>query len=403
MQFGQGEVFEACWEAVKRHFYDKGLHGVDWEGARGRYEGRAVAAQPGPELHAVLAEMLGELKASHVSIMARSVYEGMMSELQGKAHLTFGILLEESMPGRFFLRAAFEGGPAGRAGLLFGDRIVAVEGEEAAASAWIVDAGYDPGGGKPRLLFFRAEEGRALRLVVQRTPAASSRFETTLEPALMCGVDAAGNSARVVERDGLRIGTAHLWYCQRGAPAAIRAALQAPLAACDALILDLRGRGGHAAVAREIVNLFRPSRRRIRGGQGELEPAVWSKPVVFLIDERTRSAKEMLAHELRAARIGPLVGTRTEGAVLGAGFFPLPDGSVLELPIADVVMEGVRLEGIGVAPDHEVDLIVPYAAGFDSAFERALDVAVAETRAARRRAREFIRAATPPTPAATRG
>ena len=31
------ETFDACWRLVKRHFYDPGLHGVDWNAMRERY------------------------------------------------------------------------------------------------------------------------------------------------------------------------------------------------------------------------------------------------------------------------------------------------------------------------------------------------------------------------------
>jgi hypothetical protein len=76
--------------------------------------------------------------------------------------------------------------------------------------------------------------------------------------------------------------------------------------------------------------------------------------------------------------VGPLVGARTEGAVLGAGFFPLPDGSVLELPIMEVKVDGLRLEGVGVAPDHRVETSLPFSAGRDAILATGCAVAVRE-------------------------
>ena len=110
---------------------------------------------------------------------------------------------------------------------------------------------------------------------------------------------------------------------------------------------------------------------------GELSKALDHAPsVVSESPVRTRSGKELLAWTIRTRKLGPLVGQRTEGAVLGAGFFELPDGRVLELAILDVPVDGVRLEGVGVPPHVEVDLVVPYAQGRDSIFEKGCEVAV---------------------------
>jgi carboxyl-terminal processing protease len=67
-----------------------------------------------------------------------------------------------------------------------------------------------------------------------------------------------------------------------------------------------------------------------------------------------------------------VVGSRTAGALLAGRGFLLSDGSLLVLAVSDVRVEGVRLEGRGVAPDIEVPFRLPYAAGRDPQLEAAL-------------------------------
>lgn len=83
------------------------------------------------------------------------------------------------------------------------------------------------------------------------------------------------------------------------------------------------------------------------------------------------------AFEFQKHKIGPVVGKRTAGAFLAARPFTLSNGSVLWLAVEDCAVDGVRLEGVGVPVDEDVDAPIPYAAGEDPQLERALEVAAA--------------------------
>jgi carboxyl-terminal processing protease len=54
--------------------------------------------------------------------------------------------------------------------------------------------------------------------------------------------------------------------------------------------------------------------------------------------------------------------------------FCLSDGAPLYLAVADAVIDGERLEGVGVKPDIEVPFDIRYAAGDDPQLTRALEV-----------------------------
>ena len=85
---------------------------------------------------------------------------------------------------------------------------------------------------------------------------------------------------------------------------------------------------------------------------------------------RTRSGKEVLAYGFQRYRLGEIIGTQTAGAVLAASVFLMS----LLLAVADVTVDGQRLEGVGVTPTIEVPFDPVYAAGRDPQLDRAVQV-----------------------------
>jgi carboxyl-terminal processing protease len=116
----------------------------------------------------------------------------------------------------------------------------------------------------------------------------------------------------------------------------------------------------------------------LRDGIVRLTDRQWRKPVALLVNEGTTSGKEIFAYGFQKYRVGPVIGTRTAGAVLAGTGFPMPGGNLLYLAVADVLVDGARLEGTGVTPDVEVPFDFRYSRGDDPQLERALRV-LAET------------------------
>jgi carboxyl-terminal processing protease len=90
-----------------------------------------------------------------------------------------------------------------------------------------------------------------------------------------------------------------------------------------------------------------------RSGNSEFVHVKWRKLVAMLINGGTRSGKEVLAYGFKKYRLGELIGTRTEGAVLAATAFLIGSGLLL-LAVEDIRVDGQRLEGMGVTPTIEV-------------------------------------------------
>lgn len=376
-------TFDAVWSTVKRYFYDPGLHGVDWDAARRTYRPLVAEADGARQVRTLLEDMLAELRASHTAILDREVYRATLAELNGRRSPTFGALIEETLPGRYFVRALYEGGPLAVAGVRVGDRIVQVDGVPVAESPLLVNAGYDPGLPGPDLFFLSAAPGRAAALTIQPHPDAETRQGVRVHAREMSAVDAARNSVAVHESGGIRVGSVHVWFCSRRVTAVLEEALTSQLADCDALVLDIRGRGGFSDVVSAILDLFRGEQSVLQRLSGARSAPLWSRPLVVLTDERSRSGKELLAYQVRRLGLGTVVGQRTEGAVLGATFHALPDGSYLELAGVPVRVDGTFIEGVGVAPDVEVDFALPYCRGRDPILEKGLEVARERVRRAR--------------------
>lgn len=144
-----------------------------------------------------------------------------------------------------------------------------------------------------------------------------------------------------------------------------------------ALVLDFRdGWGGCNPAFVGVFNDAVPALENIgRDGKAQRFDSQWRGPLVVLINGGTRSGKEVVSYALKKHRRGFLVGKRTAGAVVGGRCFLLSDRSLLYLAVADSRVDGERLEGIGVAPDVEVEDTLPYAAGADPQLDRALDLA----------------------------
>ncbi len=90
------------------------------------------------------------------------------------------------------------------------------------------------------------------------------------------------------------------------------------------------------------------------GAVGRIPPRApyFGGKVYVLVNGRTGSASEPLAHLLRASGRATLVGERTAGAMLTALPHALGDGFIITVPEADYYAAGgVRLEGRGVEPD----------------------------------------------------
>jgi tricorn protease len=151
----------------------------------------------------------------------------------------------------------------------------------------------------------------------------------------------------------------------------------------DGLIIDVRSNsGGHTSqlvvekLARRVVGWAVP-----RHGLPETYPGDAPRgPVVAVTDECAGSDGDIVTGAIRLLRLGPVVGTRTWGGVIGIdGFHELADGSLITVPSYPFWLGelGWGVENYGVDPDIEVVLTPDdWAAGHDSQLDTAIRLAL---------------------------
>jgi carboxyl-terminal processing protease len=381
----QGEknlaLLREVWELVGERFYDPGFNGVDWGLAFDRYAPGARTANGEAELVAVINTMLGELDTSHTYLFGRSdpryyqlldVFSHLGREVfdGGEVRYAETGIVAATIDGKVYVTGIIDGMPAASTGLLIGDEIVAVNGRP-----FVPEQCTGP------------EPGPPMQVRIRRAPAAGTEL-ITVEQELVRPRDmylrAMSESVSVTEHDGLHIGHVHVWsYAgQHYQERLLELVNQEPLRDADALVLDIRdGWGGASPAYLNLFNRRLPLMTMQRRGE---EPfpldRQWRKPVVLLVNQGSRSGKEIIAYGFRAYDVGPVVGTTTGGDVTGGSAFLLSDGSLLYLAVADVQVDGKRLEGIGVEPDIQVPFDCRYAAGADPQRDRAIAVAAHEVR-----------------------
>jgi len=372
-------LFDEVWRTVRDRFYDRALHGLDWDAVGETYRPRAVAARSERELADIINDMLAELKASHLGyytpldtayydlldIFSRSLRDRIRSAFPGGEVAYTGIgIFTRRIDGKMFVSGVQDGLPADKAGLLVGDEILAADG-----------APFEP------VRSFEGKAGRKVVLEIRRTRAATpQRLDVVpqrIEPN-EAYLAAMRSSSRIIERAGVKIGYIHVWsYARGGYQELLETQISTgALKDADALIWDLRdGWGGADPAYLDIFNARAPTMQTTdRNGSRSVVNAKWRKPAALLINGGTRSGKEVLTYGFKKYGYGEVIGTRTSGALLAGRAFLLSAGGLLLVPVADVEVDGERLEGNGVTPTMEVERDIPYAAGADPQLERAIEV-----------------------------
>jgi tricorn protease len=369
---------------MRRDFWTPGMSGVDWDAELAAYRPLVDRIGSADDFADLLWELGGELGTSHsyVAPAGGSVPAGGSGSAHGSGQLGADIVRDATLrdgTGGWIVVRVIPGessdplarSPLEAADVEAGDELAEVDGQpvDAVHGPWPLLAGV---AGKPVELTVRSRGVLRRVAVVPLPDERRLRYQDWV----------AGRRRVVRDMSDDRLGYLHIPDMVGSGWAHFHRDLRSEMAR-DGLIVDVRGNsGGHLS---ELI-VEKLARRVIAWGTArwsrqESYPEVAPRgPVVTVADEFAGSDGDIVTAAIRDLGLGPVVGTRTWGGVVGIdGYHSLVDGTSITIPGFGFWFESDKwgVENHGVDPDVEV-LIAPgdLAAGRDPQLETAVRIAL---------------------------
>lgn len=352
--------FDTIAASVTLNFYDHTFRGLPWARRVEQFR-RRIRCSDGPDRIAAVANSLfGLLKASHTGVYTADdlsywALESIFSQSIDDYRVAYVGIWPRRYSGRWFARYVLQGSPAADAGVLPGDELISIDGKP-----------YRPLGfraGASAILIV-SEDGRSRR-AMHIVPAVQSMQRFLLI--------ATRDSEHIYQIQARAVGYFHLWT---GTNPLFLSALNHALTDFEqrhvaALVLDLRG--GYGGTSLTYLQRLKE------------DPYLKQLPKLVLIDDGTRSGKELVAGTIKYEHLARLVGTRTAGAFLGGAPVRLFNNRYLvEVAIGHFTPPGIgEIEGVGVQPDIEVPPCIQFCRGRDPQLSAALHMVQRDLRSSR--------------------
>ncbi|MEM8546740.1 MAG: PDZ domain-containing protein [Pseudomonadota bacterium] len=369
------QMYVDGWRILRDWFYDPNMHGQDWDAIRAKYAPLVEHVAHRADLDYIFSEIAGEMNAGHIyvqsgdqpSIQRRSGgLLGAEVERQDNAYLIKKIFKGEAWQSAFYSPLAAPGVDVSE-----GDYILAINGIAAAEVSNFYALLENTGGDTITLTVNDRPSRRGSRDVMVQT--------VTSETQLRYLDWVQDRARRVEELSGGRIGYVHL---PNTAGAGNRELFKRllPQMNKDALIIDARYNGGGFIPDRmiEIVSRTPLNYWKRRGLKPSATPVFsHTGPKATLINGYSSSGGDAFPYYFKKLGLGPLIGTRTWGGLIGISGNPsmADGGSILASTFRFMDTDGEwAVENEGVAPDIEVvDRPELVAAGQDPTLEAAVE------------------------------
>lgn len=372
------QIFREAWRIERDFYWDPNMGGLDWEKVGKRYEALLPWVAHRSDLNYIIGEMIAELSTSHTYVGG--------GEMPERPRVNVGLLgVDFAAEGGYYRFAKIYRGenwdertrsPLAEPGVKVkeGDYLIAVNGAEVRAPA-------NP------YAYFQGLADKVVTLKVNSKPSPEGAWEVLVKTIgdesqvrYLDWVEA--NRRRVAEATGGRVGYMHVPDTSIPGLMMFDKYLTAQ-AGMEAMIIDERFNSGGMIpdfytekLRRELLSLIAPR----EGKDVPWPPLAIYGPKVMLINEHAGSGGDAFPWFFKRQKIGPLVGKRTWGGLIGISRqIPLLDGGVVTAPefafwSTDNGGEWI-VENRGVDPDYVVeqrpDLVV---SGHDPQLEKAIQL-----------------------------
>ncbi|MDZ7860397.1 MAG: PDZ domain-containing protein [Candidatus Krumholzibacteriota bacterium] len=371
------QIFDEAWRMERDFFYVENMHGVDWEDIKEKYEVMLPALTSRDDLNYVIGEMIGELCIGHAYVgggdMPRGdkVGVGLLGVDYKIDHKSGRYRFEKIYPGRNWDEDYKA--PLNQPGVDIeeGDYLLAVNGRE-------LEYPDNP----HRMLENLA--GKQVVLKIADNPDGKDSEEYTVVPsssdiALRYANWVKSNREKTLEASDGDIGYLHVPNTSTGGLQEFARGFYSQTNK-KGLVIDVRYNSGGwiptvfiERLGRKITSMW----AQRYGKPGKFPGTAPEGHMACLINQYAGSGGDAFPYFFRQAGLGPLIGKRTWGGLVGMNrHVPLIDGGMVTVPtIGFYEMSGDwGIENVGVKPDIEVenrpDLVVD---GRDPQLERAIE------------------------------
>ncbi|HEY6328494.1 MAG TPA: PDZ domain-containing protein [Blastocatellia bacterium] len=374
------QMYNEVWRIERDFFYDPNHHGLNLEAAKKRYEPFVDAITDRDSLNYIFNDMLGDLTIGHLYVGG--------GDMPHPERIEGGLLGADYKieNGHYRFAKIFDGenwNPEVRAPLTQpgvnvqeGDYLLAVRGRNLTSSDNIYS-------------LFEETANKQIVIRVGPNPDGTGARDVTVVPVAseqrlryLAWVES--NRRKVDEMSNGRLAYIHLPDTAQGGYANFNRYYFSQLDKQGAVV-DERFNGGGSAADYIIDYLRKPlmSYWAVRDGDDFREPfGTMPGPKAMIINEYAGSGGDYMPWMFRRENIGPLIGKRTWGGLVGIGGYPqlIDGGSVTAPHFGFYSPEGKwEIENHGVGPDIEVEMDPKlWREGRDPQLEKAVSVVLEE-------------------------
>ncbi|MDX2041504.1 MAG: PDZ domain-containing protein [Acidobacteriota bacterium] len=374
------QMYRETWRIERDFFYAPNYHGLDLKATEKKYEPYVQALVHRSDLNYLFQEMLGELTVGHLYVSG--------GDIPDPKRIAGGLLGADYKieNGRYRFAKVFNGenwNPQLRAPLtqpginvVAGEYLLAVKGRDLTAADDIY-------------ALFESTAGKQVTLKVGPNPDGTGSRDVVVVPVASEGalrnLAWVEDNRRKVEKmsDG-RLAYIYLPDTAGGGYTFFNRYFFSQLDKQGAVVDERYNSGGHAADY--VVDYLKKPLNSFWAGRDGIDfrqpVATMPGPKAMLANEYSGSGGDYLPYLFRRYGIGPIIGKRTWGGLVGIGGYPtLMDGGSVTAPhFAFYTPEGKwDIENRGVAPDIEIDLDPKaWREGRDVQLERAVNYLLEE-------------------------